>query len=137
MKKIIPFFFTLSSFFAFSLDTPYIFTQITDSIPLENNEIKISKEQNKNTKEIKENFLFKYWKLFGVLFILYIFMLKRTGNFFWPFFLFSKFFGYDRKYGNHKRTTNWTPFNSDKSELLKENSPDDYFSPNDEKMSSD
>jgi len=66
----------------------------------------------RHIEEDEKIFLFKYWKLLGILFIMYIFMCRRKSNIFWPFFFFSQFFGYDRKYKAHRKPKNWTPFDS-------------------------
>lgn len=59
-----------------------------------------------------------------LLAILYIFMARRMRSFFWPFFLFSSLFGYDRKYSSRKRSGKWIPidpasndFSSDDKDL--------------------
>lgn len=69
---------------------------------------------NSNEKRIEENeedFSFKWSRSTWILLaILYIFMGRKMGNFFWPFFFFSNFFGYDRKYGRRRKSSNWTPF---------------------------
>lgn len=67
----------------------------------------------KQAEEKEEGFSFKWSKSTWILLlILYVFMGKRMGGFFWPFFFFSNFFGYDMKYGRHRKNTNWTPFDS-------------------------
>ncbi|MGP1438664.1 MAG: TPM domain-containing protein [Treponema sp.] len=75
---------------------------------------RLIKESSKkqNIIEDEESLIFKWWKLLGMLFILYIFVFKRTGNLFWPLFLFSNIFGYDRKYKSHRRRHNWKGFDS-------------------------
>ena len=67
----------------------------------------------KQAEEKEEGFSFKWSKSTWILLlILYVFMGKRMGGFFWPFFFFSNFFGYDMKYGRRRKNTNWTPFDS-------------------------
>ena len=67
----------------------------------------------KHIEENEEDFSFKWSRSTWILLaILYIFMGRRMGNFFWPFFFFSNFFGYDKKYRKHRNSTNCSPFNS-------------------------
>lgn len=126
MEKILV--FALSSFFVFALDVPYFSDclnnyvsvlkvdekELGDCINEKSNNAKkdknLAKENAKRIVKIEEKFLFEYWKLLGLFFILYIFMFKRTGNFFWLLFFFSDFFGYDKKYEASRRSGGWIPF---------------------------
>lgn len=128
MKKILV--FVLFSFFVFALYVPhfsYCLNNYVNILKPDEEELKdcIDEESNnaqKNEKLIEDNakknvkneekFLFRYWKLFGLFFILYVSMCKRTGNIFWPLFFFSYLFGYDRKYETPKRSGRWIPFDT-------------------------
>lgn len=64
----------------------------------------------KHIKENEEDFSFKWSRSTWILLaILYVFMARRGGSIFWPFFFFSGFFGYDRKYRRHNKRSTWTP----------------------------
>lgn len=69
------------------------------------------KSDEKHIEENNEEFLFKWSRSTWIfLAILYMFIGRRMGNIFWPFFLFSSIFGYDKKYRKRRKNTNWTPF---------------------------
>ena len=140
MKNILV--FVLFSFFVFAFDVPhfsYCLNNYASILKPDEEELKdcVDEESNnaqKNEKLIEDNakknvkneekFLFRYWKLFGLFFILYVFMCKRTGNFFWPLFFFSCLFGYDRKYETPKRSGRWIPFDATDS-MQEDSSLDD------------